>query len=138
MTRSLFCALALLCVPAAAIAQQRPLVTEDPETVGAGRMLVEGGVDFAHNQQYPVSGLKGDLWRIPTIGLSFGISPIAELQIDGGLYDHLHITSRDPGAPLAYLLTATGTSTSSVEDILIGTKIRLLSETEVRPAIALR
>ena len=45
MTRP-FVLAALLCalfLPAAASAQQRPLVTEDPETVGAGRVLIEGG-----------------------------------------------------------------------------------------------
>src|SRR5256885_7468239 len=83
-----------------AFAQQRPLVTEDPETIGAGRLLIEGGIDFAHDQQYPVSGLEGNLWRIPTIGLSFGLSSIAELQIDGGVNNHLSITKRVP-APLS-------------------------------------
>ena len=38
-----------------------------------------------------MSGLKGNLWRMPTLGVSFGISSIAELQIDGGLYDQLTI-----------------------------------------------
>src|SRR5436305_7608532 len=84
-------------------AQQRPLVTEDPEPIGAGRVLVEGGVDFAHDQQYPVSGLRGNLRRIPTIGVSVGISSIAELQIDGELYDSLSIKARNPLAPLAGL-----------------------------------
>src|SRR5882762_11236989 len=102
---------ALLLCAASAIAQQRPLVTEDPEPIGAGRVLVEGGVDFAHDQTYPVSGLKGNLWRIPTIGVSVGISSIAEFQIDGGLLDRLGITSRNPSAPLASLLTATADTT---------------------------
>jgi hypothetical protein len=122
----------------AALAQQRPLVTEDPEPIGAGRILIEGGVDGARDQRYPTSGLRGNLWRIATIGLSFGLSSIAEFQIDGGLHDHLSITSRDPAAPLASLVTATGTSTGSIEDAIVGTKIRLLSETSGRPAIALR
>src|SRR6185369_12930632 len=82
-----------------AFAQQRPLITEDPETIGAGRLLIEGGVDYAHDQQYPVSGLKGNLLRMPTIGISVGISSIAEIQIDGGLFDRLSITERRP-APL--------------------------------------
>ena len=64
-------------------------------------MLIEGGIDFAHDQQYPVSGLEGNLWRMPTLGVSVGISSIAELQIDGGLYDRLAITKRNPIAPLA-------------------------------------
>jgi hypothetical protein len=120
------------------LAQQRPLVTEDPETIGAGRMLIEGGVDVAHNQEYPVSGLKGNLWRIPTIGLSFGLSSIAELQIDGGLRDRLAIASRNPNAPLASLLTVTGDTTSDFEDVIVATKIRLVSESDSRPAIGIR
>lgn len=35
----------VLGVSVPARAQQRPLVTEDPETIGAGRLLVEMGVD---------------------------------------------------------------------------------------------
>jgi hypothetical protein len=120
-----------------AAAQQRPLVTEDAEPIGAGRVLIEGGIDFAHNQEYPVSGLKGDLWRIPTIGISVGLSSIAELQIDGGPFDHLSIKERN-AAPLSSLVTVTGTSTHDVDDIVIGMKIRLVPENESRPAIAFR
>jgi hypothetical protein len=119
-------------------AQQRPLVTEDPEPIGAGRVLIEGGIDAAHNQEYPVSGLKGNLWRLPTIGISVGLSSIAELQIDGGLHDQLAITDRNRTAPLAGLLTVTGTSTHDVEDIVVATKIRLLQETAGRPAVGIR
>jgi len=134
----LLAAISLSISAAPAFAQQRPLVTEDPETVGAGRVLLEGGVDYAHNQDYPVSGLKGNLWRVPTLGISVGLSSIAEFQIDGGLHDHLDITSRDPNAPLVGLLTATGASTSDFEDIFIGTKIKLAPETETRPSVGFR
>lgn len=127
-----------LAAPAAALAQQRPLVTEDPEPIGAGRILIEGGVDYAHDQPYPASGLKGNLWRVPTIGLSFGISSIAEFQIDGGPFDTLSITERNPRAPLASEVTEFGTSTHDVEDTFVATKIRLLSEGTSRPAIAIR
>jgi len=131
-------AFALLFWSSTALAQQRPLVTEDPEPIGAGRILIEGGVDGARDQRYPASGLRGTLWRVATLGFSFGLSSIAEFQIDGGLHDHLSITARDPTAPLAALVTATGTSTGSIEDTIVGTKIRLLSETTGRPAIGLR
>lgn len=120
-----------------ALAQQRPLVTEDPETIGAGRLLIEGGVDYAHDQQYPLSGLKGNLWRIPTLGVSIGVSSIAEVQVDGGLFDSLTITERRP-APLASELTVTGNTTHDVADLVIGTKIRLVSEGAGRPAFGLR
>jgi hypothetical protein len=120
-----------------AAAQQRPLVTEDAEVIGAGRVLIEGGLDYAHDQAYPVSGLRGNLWRVPTVGLSVGISSIAEIQIDGGLFNHLSITSRSD-APLSSSVTAAGSGTHDVEDFVIGTKIRLGAETAGRPAFGFR
>jgi len=130
-----FALVTLLSRPA--LAQQRPLVTEDPEPVGAGRVLLEGGVDLAHNEQYPVSGLQGNLLRLPTLGLSIGISSIAELQIDGGFYNRLSIHERRPAA-LSSLLTVTGTTTHDVEDIVIGTKIRIAPEGVSRPGVGFR
>jgi hypothetical protein len=66
-----------------------------------------------------------------------GISSIAELQLDMSLFDSLSISSRKP-APLAHLVTATGTRTSDVGDLVVGTKIRLLAEGVGHPAIGLR
>src|SRR5689334_16166839 len=116
----------LFALPAAA--QQRPLVTEDPETIGSGNILFEGGFDLQKEIFYPVSGLQGDLLRLPVLGFSFGLSSIAELQLDGGLYNRLHVTSRSP-APLSSMLDFTGENTSDVEDVVVATKVRVLSET---------
>jgi hypothetical protein len=138
MSRTLVLAAVLACLPGAAAAQQRPLATEDPETIGAGRVLLETGVDYGRGVEYPVSGLTGQLLRVPLIGVSVGISSIAELQFDGGLHNRLTITERQPDAPLAPLVTATGDSTSSVEDLVIATKVRILGETAGRPAVGLR
>jgi Putative MetA-pathway of phenol degradation len=137
MRHRLLCVAALVLQPVMASAQQRPLVTEDPETIGAGRLLVEAGLDYGHSVEYPVSGLEGHLLRFPLIGVSVGLSSIAEIQIDGGLYNRLSITSREL-APLSDMVTATGDSTSSVEDIVIGTKIRITAETASRPSFGLR
>jgi hypothetical protein len=130
-------AVAVLAWTASAQAQQRPLVTEDPETIGAGLVLLEGGFDQQHEVFYPASGLQGNLLRFPTLGVSFGISSIAELQVDGGLYNRLSITSRQE-APLANQLNFSGDTTHAVEDIVVATKIRLLSETPSRPAFGVR
>jgi len=142
MIRSERCVFALvvyLLAAAPAFAQQRPLVTEDPEVVGAGMVLLEGGFDYAHEVVYPASGLKGNLLRVPTLGVSFGLSSIAELQIDGGIYNGLKITQTGVGpAPLAGQLDFTGDTTHDVEDIVIATKIRVASEGASRPAMALR
>lgn len=118
-------------------AQQRPLVTEDPESIGAGRLLVEGGLDYGREIFYPASGLKGHLLRFPLFGVSVGLSSIAEIQIDGGLYNRLSVTERRP-APLSTMLDFDGDKTSSVEDLVIGTKIRIVGETPGRPAFGVR
>jgi hypothetical protein len=127
----------LITLASTASAQQRPLVTEDPETIGAGLILLEGGFDVAQDVFYPASGLQGNLLRLPTLGLSFGISSIAELQLDGGFYNRLSIKARRD-APLSDLLDFTGDTTHDVEDIVIGIKIRVLSETPGRPSIGIR
>jgi hypothetical protein len=141
MTRQITGWIALMCALAAApaAAQQRPLVTEDPEVIGAGLVLIEGGFDVSRDVVYPASGLEGNLLRLPTLGVSFGISSIAELQIDGGIHNRLSITHTGVGtAPLANQLDITGDSTSDVEDIVVATKIRLAGETASHPAFALR
>jgi hypothetical protein len=130
-------ALLACAVATSAQAQQRPLVTEDPETVGAGNILIEGGFDLARDVEFPVSGLQGNLLRLPTLGVSFGISSIAELQIDGGLHNRLSITQRRD-APLSNQLDIGGNSTSDVEDLVVATKVRLFSETAGRPAVGVR
>ena len=127
----------LIFLPAPVAAQQRPLVTEDPETIGAGLILLEGGFEVQDEAFYPASGLTGDLLRLPTLGVSLGISSIAELQFDGGFYQRLNVTQRQP-APLSHLLSFTGDRTTDVEDLVVATKVRLLSENSSRPAIGMR
>jgi hypothetical protein len=129
---------ALLSITGPVHAQQRPLVTEDPEIIGTGRVLLEGGLEVRWDQTFSASGLEGNLWRVPVVGVSVGIGPIAELQIDGGL-GRLSIERR-VAAPLSGLLDleADASSTSSFEDLVVATKIRVLSETPTRPALGVR
>lgn len=123
-----------------AFAQSRPLVTEDPEVIGPGQMLVEAGIDRHQGVTYPASGLQGNLFRLGTFGLSVGVSSIAEIQLDGGFRDALTIKNRLAGAPLASMMTvaSSATSTHDVIDGVIGAKIRFLSETARRPAMAIK
>jgi hypothetical protein len=131
-------AFAAACLHAApATAQQRPLVTEDPETIGGGRILIEAGVETARDIFLPGSGLTGHRLKAPTLGVSIGLSSIAELQIDGALYQRLEITGREP-APLAFKLTIDGDTTSDVDDLAIATKLKIVGERVRRPSIGLR
>jgi hypothetical protein len=127
----------LLSGPLPALAQSRPLVTEDPETVPAGNILLEAGFDHQRAISYPVSGLQGNLTRFGTFGLSFGVSSIAEIQLDGGVRNNLAIVDMTD-APLANMLDLTGETTSDIEDVTIGAKVRFVRETLSRPALAVR
>ena len=120
-----------------AAAQQRPLVTEDPESIGAGLVLVEAGIDYLRDQPFPVSGLTGQFRTAPVLGISIGVSSIAEVQIDGISYGSLNITDRRL-APLSHQLRVTGDSTGSWMDATVGAKTRLLAEGARRPGISLR
>jgi hypothetical protein len=128
-----------LVVPGIGQAQQRPLVTEDPETIGADRVLVEGGFEIDKDQLYSAYGLKGDTTHIATFGVSVGISPIAEIQLDGGLLQRLNVTERLASAPLASARDLiVGDKASSLEDFTVATKVRLAPETQSRPAFGVR
>jgi hypothetical protein len=127
----------LVCMARGAVlAQQRPLSTQDPETIGDGRILLEGGFEYRWDETFAASGLEGDRLRVPLLGISVGLGSRAELQIDGG-FGRLAIEERFP-APLGGLVTADDDSTSSFEDIEVATKVRLLTETPSRPAFAVR
>lgn len=130
---------ALMIVLAGALraeAQQRPFVTEDPRTIGAGQVLFETGVDWMQGVTFPASGLRGDLVAGPTLGISVGVGPIAEIQIDGSPYRRLTISERRP-APLSAVLSVSGTTTA-VDDVVIATKLRLLTEGRRKPALGIR
>lgn len=132
---AVLCAAAWLFASSAGLAQQRPLQTQDPEPIGAGNVLVGAGFDGGTGVLFPASGLKGTLTRVPVIGLAFGVSPIAEIQLTGGPYQRLAITDRYL-APLAGQVTAAGDSTHAVVDVSIGAKVRVLGETASRPSVA--
>ena len=137
MTHVVLVLVCLLAAVSGAAAQQRPLVTEDPETIGGGRLLIEAGVDLEQDVFFPLSGLRGNRLVAPTMGVSIGLSSIAELQIDGAFYQKLAITERRP-APLSGVLEISGDETTDVEDFVIATKLRFFPEGARRPAFGLQ
>ena len=131
MTRSVTsvgCWVLGLCLTAGPVgAQQRPLLTEDPETIGDGLILLETGIQHAWDQTFTVSGLEGNVLRGPLLGLSFGMGPNAEIQIDGVSVSRLRISDRFD-APLSSVVNVSGDSTQSFGDIVVGAKVKLVSE----------
>ena len=133
--RIVACAVAIaLSSSVRAEAQQRPLVTQDPEVIGDGRVLVESGFETGTNVWYPVSGLTGDRLAVP-VGVSLGLGNVTELQIDSG-YQRLAIEQRD-FAPLDFRVHP-GDHTSDVIDLTLGMKVRVVAEGARRPGLGLR
>jgi hypothetical protein len=128
---------AIVCLAPAAWAQQRPLITEDPETIGSGNILFETGLDYERDVFLPWSGLRGDVLSVLPFGLSIGVSSIAEIQFDAGFYQKMTIKQRSP-APFTSILTINGDTTTDVDDLNVGMKFRFLSETENRPSMGFR
>lgn len=117
-------------------AQHRPLLTEDPQPIRPGQILVETGVGYAHRAKFPLSGLEGDFLQIPYLGFSIGLGSIAEFQVDSGL-TVLFVDSATE-APLSEKVDFTGDTTTDVADPVIATKILLQRETRRTPAIGFR
>ena len=119
---------AALMMADGALAQQRPLLTEDPETIGAGRILLECGATAEHEAVYPLSGLTGNRLVVPSLGFSIGLSSIAEAagrrQPVSAVDDH----RSSAGAACQAARTCDGDRTTDVEDIVVATKIRLVTE----------
>src|SRR5260370_34871950 len=81
-----------------AYAQQRPLITEDVDIIPPGSLRIEAGIDFLQNAKFPVSGLTGDLTRAGVIGISIGLAPNVEVQVEGVAQNVLSSNSRGPSA----------------------------------------
>src|SRR5713226_7021096 len=136
--RSAACAIFIgLSCAIVASAQQRPLITEDVDIIAPGSLRIAAGIDFVQKARFPVSGLTGDLTRAGVIGISIGLAPNVEVQIEGVAKNFLSINSRGPSAiPLS--LTPGANSTDDFGDFTLWTKIKLRSETPHGPSIGFR
>ena len=92
----------LALVSLSAFAQQRPLVTEDVQTVKPGAVRFEAGFDFLQDKDYPVSGLNGDLARLGVVSLTFGLASNVEVEAGGVIQNFLSVNRlfRSSAVPL--------------------------------------
>jgi hypothetical protein len=135
--RRLLPILVLLVLPLAAGAQQRPLTTEEALTVRPGAALVQFGLEFLQDANFPLAGLQGDLTRAGVVDVRFGVTRAAEIQIQGAIRNILSVTDRQP-AFITPILSRSGNSTSDFGDFTLAAKFRLFPETETRPALGVR
>jgi hypothetical protein len=137
MSRITFILLLLLTLTFAVRAQQRPLITEDVDIIPPGTIRIEAGIDFMQGAKYPVSGITGDLTRVGVIGISFGMGPNVEFQIEGVAQNYVSINSRAVSAiPLELLPGAN--STNDTGDFTLAAKFKLRNETRRGPSLGFR
>lgn len=136
MNRAIYIVILMLCA-VAANAQQRPLITEDVDIIPPGTVRIEAGIDFMQRAKYPVSGINGDLTRVGVIGVSFGMGPNVQFEIEGVAQNYVSINSRGPSAiPLD--LAPGANSTNDTGDFTLAAKFKLRNETRRGPSLGFR
>ncbi len=120
-----------------AIAQQRPLITEDVEIIKPGVIRIETGFEFVQDQRFSLSGLRGDLTKLGNTRLSFGLAPNVEFQIEWTLQNFLSIKGREV-TPLNLKLGANANDTNDFGDATLWMKIKLKNESKITPSLGFR
>lgn len=118
-----------------ALAQQRPLLTDDVDIAPAGTLNVSLGVDFLQDAKFTLSGLKGDLTRVGDIRIRQGFASNVEIQIEGTIQNYLAINSKGASA---VPLNINGNSTTDFDDYVISAKIKLFNEKGKFPALGMK
>jgi len=135
MQRLAICLFVISAAAFSAVAQQRPLLTDDVDITPPGSLEISVGVDFFQNAKFPLSGLKGDLTRVGDIRVKTGLAANVEMQIEGSVQNYLSINSRTLAA---VPLTLDGNSTNDFDDFTVSAKIKLRNETKLLPAVGLK
>src|SRR5262249_11858289 len=121
-----------------ALAQQRPLITEDVEIVKPGSARFEIGFDFLQDKSYPVSGLNGDPTRLGVISLTFGLAPNIEVESGGVIQNFLSINRQYRPSGYPQPLSRATNSPHDTGDFYLATKIKLRNEPRRAPSLGFR
>jgi hypothetical protein len=129
----------VFCLSAQAVlAQQRPLVTEDVETVKPGSARLEFGFDFQQDKNFTLSGLNGDLTRFGVVSITFGLAPNVEFESGGVIQNFLSINRPYRPSAVPLRLSEATNSTHDAGDFYLATKIKLRHETKRLPSVGFR
>ncbi|HQR32943.1 MAG TPA: hypothetical protein PLK30_09405 [Blastocatellia bacterium] len=133
-----FAALATIFISLPALAQQRPLVTEDVEVVKPGTVRFEFGFEFLQDKNFTLSGLNGDLTRFGVVSATFGLAPNVEFETGGVIQNFLSINRQFRASAVPLQLSQATNSTHDAGDFYLATKIKLRPETKRMPGVGFR
>ena len=72
----------LASAPTLALAQTRPLLTEEAATAPAGTLVLEAGGDFSRNEPNFLTGRERDRWDAPVMRLVYSPARTVELDLE--------------------------------------------------------
>ncbi|MBO0719486.1 MAG: transporter [Blastocatellia bacterium] len=119
-------------------AQQRPLITEEVETVKPGEVRFELGFELLKDKNFPLSGLNGDLSRLGVIALTAGLASNVEFELGGVVQDYLRIRRQYQPSAITLQLSSPPNSTHDVGDFYLASKFKLRSESQHGPGFGFR
>ncbi|HVD75951.1 MAG TPA: transporter [Vicinamibacteria bacterium] len=123
--RAALTAFLVTSVTAPAIAQTRPLLTEEATTAPAGRIVLEAGADAVRAEPNFLTGHARDRYDLPVLRLVF--SPAGNVEVDVEWVGRV-MARNDPDFG----------NVSDFGDVTLRAKVRLVEERAGRPALAAR
>lgn len=138
LLRQLFACVVLAPLCLSALAQQRPLITEDVETVKPGSARIEFGFDFQQDRNFTLSGLNADLTRLGVVMVRMGLGPNIEFENGGVIQNFISINRQFQASSVPLRLSQGTNSSHDWGDFFLATKFRLRPETRRTPALGFR
>jgi hypothetical protein len=100
-----------------------------------GRLVVAVGVEYLPDVTNELAGVRGQLLRIPTVGLRLGLSDNAEFQVSWPAYNRLRVKSQTDPPPLGVRLDGV---TSDFGDVFAATILQLYTDNGRWPDLGLK
>ena len=94
------------------------------------------GFDFLQEVTFPASGLTGDLTSVGVLSSRIAVGKLVEIQTEQAIYQFLSV-KQQVGGVITPALTGPA-STRDFGDLSVFTKVKLISEKDRRPAVAVR
>ena len=117
--KNLLALVLILCAYCSAAAQQRPLLTDDVDTVPTGAVRISAGVDFLQDAKFPLSGTNGDLTRVGVVNVAVGINSNVSFEIEGTIQNFVAIDNIRQPTPIPLQIAPNANSSNDTPNHLL-------------------
>lgn len=120
---------------APAIAHRAGFQTGALEFPPAGHLVLSLGLEYLPDVRNELAGVRGELTRIPAMGLALGLSEHASFRVSWPMYNRLRVHHQDDPAPLGRAL---GDVSTDWGDVTVATLIGFQPASGLWPGYGLR